>query len=219
MDAAGSNGESLGGVSEGRLIERARHGDREALVELLRRFGPDLRRELQRRIPQRWQSLLSADDVLQQTYTDALLDVTRFKPNGPESFRAWLRTLAEHNRIEAIRALRAAKRGGRARHDGQAVTDSAGRLFEHLTRAVTHSTPSRHIARADRARLLEHALRRLPPHYEHVVRQYDLEARPMQAIAAELDRSVGAAHLLRVRALERLRLLLSEHATDLQSLP
>ena len=97
------------------LVNAAIDGDGEALAELLRQNGHVVRRSLEGGIPKRWQAVLSVDDVLQQTYTDAFLDVGTFVSRGEGAFRAWLVTLAKRNLLDAVKAMKAAKRGGHRR--------------------------------------------------------------------------------------------------------
>ena len=70
---------------------------------------------------------------------------------------------------------------------------------------VTTTTPSREAVRHDAAAILEVAITRLPEDYKTAVRLYDLEGRPATEVAAEMSRSVGAVHMLRARAHDRLR--------------
>jgi RNA polymerase sigma factor (sigma-70 family) len=206
--------------AESALLARACEGDHDALAALVQAHDPAVRAAIQRRFPQRWQALLSVDDVLQETYVDALLAIRRFRPASDRAFGAWLRKLAEHNLIEVIRALETSKRDGQVRRNHAAAHgDSVDSLYSELARGVASGSPSRHLARADRDRVLNQALERLPEDYRKIVRQYDLNGRPMHAIAAEIGRSVGAVHLMRVRALARLRLVLNANLTDFQSLP
>ena len=51
-------------------------------------------------------------------------------------------------------------------------------------------------------------LERLPASYRRVVDEVDLAERPVSEVAAELNKSPGAIHMLRSRAHERLRELL-----------
>src|SRR5262245_51075510 len=92
------------------LLERARSGDRPAIIELLHVHDADLRRFLQPRMPQRWQHLVAVDDVIQQTYTDILLKPAHL-PEVP-ALPAWLRRCAVRNLIDLIRMLEAADRNG-----------------------------------------------------------------------------------------------------------
>jgi DNA-directed RNA polymerase specialized sigma24 family protein len=52
---------------------------------------------------------------MQQTYTDAILDIHQLLACTEEAFAAWLHTLARRNLFDAIRLLEAEKRGGQRR--------------------------------------------------------------------------------------------------------
>ena len=82
----------------GDYLDRAIAGDRGALAALLKRHGPSVRRSLAGQIPRRHQSLLSEDDVMQQTYADATANIRQFRSrDNEEAFAGWLRTIAQHN--------------------------------------------------------------------------------------------------------------------------
>ncbi len=185
--------------------ERASAGDAEALHQLLDQYGPRVRSEL--RVARRWQSAVDVDDVMQVTYLEAFLAIRLFQPAGPDSFLKWLRRMAENNLRDAVRELERDKRPPRERQVTlPAGEDSYVALLELCGAATT--TPSREAARHEARDLLEAALRRLPPDYEQVIRLYSLEGRPASDVASAMNRSVGAIHLLRLRAFERLRSVL-----------
>lgn len=189
------------------LLDQARAGAQEAVAELLERHGPPVRAGLRGAIPARWQSLLSEDDVMQQTYADAVLGLEGFEPRGDGAFRGWLAALARHNLLDAIKWLEADKRGGRDRRRlEQPDEQSYAALWEHL--AVTSATPSRSAARGEARGVLAAALEKLPPLYRRVIELYDLRGAPAEEVAAELNRSKGAVFMLRSRAHERLAGLL-----------
>ena len=186
-------------------LERAKRGDDQALSEMLSEATSSVRASLVGQIPSRWSSVLSEEDILQQTYTDAFVGIARFVPVGDGAFEAWLRALARNNLRDALRALEADKRGGgRAPVTGGST---AGALYDNLL-AESAASPSRSAAREESARMLEEAVERLPEHYATVVRLYDLEGRSIEELARELGRSPGAVYLLRHRAHARLRELL-----------
>jgi RNA polymerase sigma-70 factor (ECF subfamily) len=190
-------------TSDGVLLQRAHANDREAIGELLERHGPQVRRILTGSIPKRWEPVLTVDDVLQQTYTDAFLAIGRFRAEDAEAFPAWLSKLAKRNLVDALRMLRAGKRGGdRNRVLPDAHGDSVATLYELF--GATSGTPSREAAISESKTALAQAMDRLPPAYRTVIRLYDLENRPVEEVAALLDRSVGAVYMLRARAHERL---------------
>ena len=189
-------------TSEGELLTKVIAGDTAALGELLERYGPQVRGELS--IDRKWQSLLSADDVMQVTYLEAFLQISRFSPCGEGSFRAWLRRIAENNLRDAIRELQRAKRPQpQKRVTAPSGDDSFVALFDLL--AGTTSTPSRRAARREIADMLEAAIRELPDDYQTVVRRCDLESDSASEVASAMGRSTGAVYMLRARAHERLR--------------
>jgi len=190
------------------LLERAREGDEEALAELLALHVPRIRSEVQVGIPRRHQTMLSADDVVQVTCTDAFLGVAKAGAEDEPGFAAWLSRVARNNLQDAIRRLDAEKRGGKARRIDPVAPTDARTFVERLFGADT-DTPSRIAMRGESASALEHALQALPSDYRSAVRYYDLEGLPIEHVARQLGRSPGAVHLLRVRAHRRLRELLA----------
>ena len=193
-----------GSSSDSDLLRQATSGDDHALAELLQEHGPVVRRRLAGEVSRRWQSALSMDDVMQQTYADAFLDIGRFDPDGEGSFVAWLTSLAKCNLVDVLRMLEAEKRGkGRGRVQPEAGHESFVALSELLD--AGRSTPSRHVARDEACAALECAIQQLPESYRRVVQMFDIEERPMKEVAQALNRSLGAVYMVRARAHRRLR--------------
>jgi RNA polymerase sigma-70 factor (ECF subfamily) len=186
-------------------LDRARHGNQHALTTLLGRCAPSVRRAVETDLPSRHSGSLSVDDVLQQTYLDAFLDIARFRGADEETFRAWVLSIARRNLIDAVRHLDAERRGGGRRRVSLSRENSCIDLVERL---VTRTTVSRAATRREVAAALEQALATLPEPHRTIVGGYDLDGRPMQQLAQELGRSTGAAYLLRIRAHAMLRRLL-----------
>ncbi len=185
--------------SDGKRLGLGIQGDERALTELLEKHGPAIRRRLAGAIPKRWQSLLSEDDVLQQTYVDAFRDIGRFVGDKGRAFEGWLHTLAKRNMLDAIKMLEADKRGGdRRRIEPGSRDESMAALYEVL--GGTISTPSRKAARQEAGDALKKALESLPTAYRQAIELYDLEGRPIEEVAAALERSCGAIYMLRSRA-------------------
>lgn len=190
---------------ESDLIAGAKAGDRHALRELLRQKGEAVRARIAPRIGRKWRSVLSADDVMQQSYAEAIHSIHRFEDLGDGSFAGWLTRIAVCNLQDAVKALETEKRGG----DWQRVTSVPGQDSRvTLLRMLTcHGTsPEAAVSREEAGRLLDEAIARLPKVYQRVVREMDLASRPAAELADELGRSVGAVHMLRARAHDRLRL-------------
>ena len=97
--------------SDGRHdVCRAIDGDTRSLVRLLSRYGPEVRRSLCGEIPPQFRGFLSEYDVMQESYAEAFLAIGQLDPNG--SFSAWLRRIAKNNLLDAVKGLRAERRGG-----------------------------------------------------------------------------------------------------------
>jgi len=191
------------GAGSDNLVEQATHGDREALVALLQCHGPAVRASLAGRIPKRWQAVLSEDDVMQQTYANAVAKIRQFTSGSESSFAGWLETTARRNLRDALKLLQAEKRGGNQRRvQPGGPDDSIMALYEVLS--STGTSPSGCAARDEALTALRRAIQQLPEAYGHVVMLYDLEGRPVEEVAAALKRSPGAVFMLRARAHERL---------------
>ncbi len=190
-------------------IQNAVAGDAEALSELLAEFGPEVERSLS--IAREWRSMLEPADVMQVTYMEAFLEVGKYEADGSVSFRSWLQRIAENNLKDAIRGLQRRKRPQPAnRVEAPASADSTWELYAHL--GVTTTTPSRFATARERAEHLTAAIEALPEDYGMVVQLYDLQGLPMAEVAERMNRSPGAAHMLRARAHDRLRNLLLERS-------
>ena len=185
-------------------LQAAVSGDVAAMTELLHQYGPEVERTLS--IAREWRSVLEPADVMQVTYLEAFLEITRYDPQRSEPVRKWLQRIAENNLRDAIRGLQRQKRPQPANRVEVALGDGSSRLFAEL--GVTTTTPSRYATAEERSSRLNAALDALPEDYGRVVRLYDLQALPIGEVAKQMGRSSGAVHMLRARAHDRLRELL-----------
>lgn len=186
-------------------IRAAVDGDVEAMTDLLNEYGPEVERSLS--IAREWRAVLEPADVMQVTYLEAFLQITRYDTQRSEPFRAWLQRIAENNLRDAIRGLQRQKRPQPSnRLTLRAGSDSTTELYAQL--GVTSTTPSEHITQEERDHRLQAALDALPEDYGRVVRLYDIQTLPIAEVAKQLGRSSGAVHMLRARAHDRLRQLL-----------
>ncbi len=190
-------------------LEAAQKGDLDALARLLEGVGGTVRGRIRGRVPDRWQALLTEDDVMQVSYLEAILRWDQFAGNSVRMLRHWLLSIAENNLRDALRELARVKRPdayGRQNTVAQNHGSGSVALLELL--GMTHTTPSQVVAREEIEALLQRALDQLPRDYARVIRCYDLEQKSALQTAEELGRSTGAMHMLRVRAHDRLRELL-----------
>jgi RNA polymerase sigma-70 factor, ECF subfamily len=189
--------------SEKQLVASAVGGDEDALTELLRQFGPNIRAQIQATLSEKWRSVLDADDIMQVTYLEAFLRIDRFEPRGEGSFAGWLSQIAKNNMRDAIDELSRMKRPNPENRVIGSSDESAVALFEQL--GCTTTTPSRNAGRREVAQAVESAIGGLPDDYANVIRMYDIEGKSIGDVAAAMDRSEGAVYMLRARAHDRLR--------------
>jgi RNA polymerase sigma factor (sigma-70 family) len=180
------------------VLARARRGDLEALAGLLETCAPALRALLDRRLPATHRAVLAVEDVLQVTWLEAFLAIERCASTSEAGFAAWLRAIAERNLQDAVRELERDKRP-----DSRGRADAAAELLDELAAGAT--SPTHAAARSEARDRLEAALRTLPADYALVVRRHDLDGCGLDELARELGRSLGALHMLRQRAHDRLR--------------
>ncbi len=166
-----------------------------------------LRSKFHDQIPARWRTLLSLDDLLQETYTDAFLDIAGFEDRSPESFEHWLAAIGKNNLLNAVQSLEAEKRGGGRKPFSPAQQDDSYAALHELLSCSTTS-PSGRAAKGEARAALEQAIGRLPRDYQIVVRLYDIEGHPVEDVSATMRRSPGAVFMLRARAHKALRRLL-----------
>ena len=193
------------------IITAAVAGDANALRRLLQACAPRLREHFAGRIGRPFQAALSVEDVLQVTYMEACLQISRFRPTGNDAFFAWIRQIGENNLRDTIRELDADKRPDRRRQVLQAsVEDSCANFL--LSLSASGTSPTHGARRMEAKDLLEAALANIPPDYAKAVRLYDLEGRAIDEVVGAFDppRTRGAVHMLRARALEALRVLLGD---------
>jgi DNA-directed RNA polymerase specialized sigma24 family protein len=79
------------------LVVKAVAGDTESLERLLYQHFSPLAGHLGRKIPQWAQSLVSVDDIVQQTFVHVFRDIGRFQPRDDGSLAAWLKSIAMSN--------------------------------------------------------------------------------------------------------------------------
>lgn len=194
------------------LLARLRQGEQQALADLFARYRDPLRRMIDVRLDHRLSGRISPSDVLQEAYIDALKRVEHYfaKPDMP--FFLWLRWVAGQRLIEVHRQ----HLGAQIRDAGQEISLNyagvpaassaclAGRLVEHLT------SPSEAVVRAERFAMLEDALARMDELDREVLTLRHFEEMSNHDVAAVLGIQPAAASKRYVRALRRLKDILTD---------
>ncbi len=197
------------------LVNQVRAGRSLALDRLLLRMHGRLAARVERRLPADVRPVCSPEDILQETYEDAFGSVGQFVvrdgQDPGEAFFRWLAAIADHRVVDAVRHLRAAKRGGGGMTAGGAgpvgaaalASSSLAPIIELL--AIDSHTPSRDARAHELEDALRLAIRGLYPAYREALElRYLLGLSPAE-VATRLGRTEPAVHKLCGRALGALR--------------
>lgn len=189
------------------LLARLRAGDQSALAELFARHRDRLRRMVELRLDHRLAGRVSASDVLQEAYIDALKRVEHYfaKPGLP--FYGWLRLVVGQRVADVHREHLAGKRNvGRevGMYRGPAADSAclAARLLGSL------SSPSHTAQRNETFAQLEEALDQIDPLDREVLALRHFEELSNTETAGLLGIQPAAASKRYVRALARLKQVL-----------
>ena len=193
------------------LVARAAAGDRDAIVELLELYRPQLRRMVALRLDPRLRGRVDASDVIQEGYLDAMRRLDEFIRDPSVSFYVWLRFLvgqrvAEYHRRHLGRPGRDVGREvslDRGPMPGADTGALAARLLGKLT------SPSQAAIRAERKIRLQEALNRVDPLDREILVLRHYEQMSNGDTAAALGLSFKAASKRYTRALERLEEILT----------
>jgi RNA polymerase sigma-70 factor (ECF subfamily) len=199
-----------GGVPED-LLDQARGGSPEALARLFGHYRERLWRMVHLRLDRRLQGRIDPSDVLQEAYLDLSRRAGEYFTRPAIPFFLWLRMLTG----QRLLALHRQHLGAQMRDAGQeialphgpmpqAASESlAAHLLGHLT------SPSEAAIRAELRLRLQEALNRMDPVDREVLVLRHFEELSNQETAAVLGLQKAAASNRYVRALKRLRGILS----------
>jgi RNA polymerase sigma-70 factor (ECF subfamily) len=188
------------------LLERLHQGDPDALTVLFAHHRDRLRRMIDFRLDARLKGRISASDVLQEAYIEALHRLEKHPPDASLPFFVWVRSLTVQRMIDLYRRhvgaqARDAGREVRLEADGsvEASSEKMAALLGDLT------SPSQAAERAEAAARVREVLDRLDPIDREVVALRHFEELSNGEAAAVLGIQPAAASKRYVRAMDRLR--------------
>ncbi len=193
------------------LLAQAKEGDGQAVEALLARHRDAVRRMIDLRLDPAIVQRVDASDVVQ----DVLIEVSRrlrdylAKPAMP--FHLWLRHIAKDHLIDAHRKHHQAQKRGVGREQPlappgwaeQSSLDLAGQLVDQ------ELTPASAAIKQELERHLHDALAQLADDDREMILMRHFEQLPNQEVAAALDLTEAAASMRYLRALRRLRDLMT----------
>ena len=199
------NGDARSDVLVTNLLDAFRRGDVDAGNELLKRYRPwlDLLARLQ--IDTRFQGKFDSSDIVQQTMLEAVRDFPQFRGTTEAELKVWLRQILAHALGHEVRRYRGTFKRDVTREVSidQQLAESSQRLQSVL--AASGSSPSDKAIREEQEVLLADVLERLPADYREVIILRNLQGLSHEEVARHMDRKVGAARMLWVRALAKLK--------------
>ena len=190
---------------ESDLVSQAAEGDRVAIQRLLTRHHSRMVAAIECKVPADLQGVMSADDVCQEAYISVFQQIGSLRDRSGAAFAAWLRAIVDRKLVDAIRAMRAQKRGGGRQAGAGGPSAEVSSVIQLLDVVATHShTPSRDAGRRELVDGVQQALDALKDDYREVLRLHYIEGKTVADTAKQMDRSPGAVVMLCKRALERL---------------
>ncbi|MBX3395857.1 MAG: sigma-70 family RNA polymerase sigma factor [Phycisphaerae bacterium] len=170
-----------------------------------RLFAAEIERLIDQQIPRHLTTTISAADIVQDAFADAIRHSCRFRPISARATRQWLINRARYKLADAIKSKSCQRRSRDLRVDyGQ---DSNGSMVPNINLAVAPGPGPSRIAVLDEAGVAaREAISQLPQQYRIAITMRYIEERSIDEIVKELDlTSVPAARILIANGLRRLR--------------
>ena len=194
----------------GRLVDRLRAGDRQALTDLFQRHRDRLRRMVELRMDARLQGRVDASDVLQDAFLDAAAHLDWYRQGSELPPFLWLRLvvsqrLANYHRQHFGTKMRDLAQEVSLYRDPLPQASSAALASMLLGRLTS---PSNAAIRAEQVLRVQEALNALDPLDREVIalRQFEELSRAETAQVLGITEEAGAKRYL--RALRRLKAVL-----------
>jgi RNA polymerase sigma-70 factor (ECF subfamily) len=190
----------------GDLIHRARSGCPESLQALLALYRGYLRLLARSQLDQGLRQRLDPSDLVQETLLEAFRAFREFAGRTEGELVAWLRRIFVRNLADQVRHHQARRRD--MRRDERLEADlERSTAATHAALEADFAGPSTLAQERERAVMLAECLEKLPEDYREVIVLRHIDGLPFAEIAGRMGRSTGAARVLWVRALDRLRQL------------
>ncbi len=195
----------------GELLRRADAGDRQAVEALFDRRRAKLRQMVAVRMDPRLAARLDPSDVVQDALAEAHRKLPGYLRDRPMPFYPWLRRLAWQKLVDLHRRHVQSRRRGVTREEGDLMALSEQSVVQLADRLAAHQTsPSGRVLRRELRQRVRDALDKLRPGDRELLVLVYLEQLSMGEAGAVLGVSKKAAVMRHLRALDRLRGVLSE---------
>jgi RNA polymerase sigma-70 factor, ECF subfamily len=203
-----------------RVLEQAAQGDARVFGALLSRHRPRLRRMIALRLDRRLQGRIDPSDVIQEAYLEASARLAEYLRNPSMPFFLWLRFLTGQKLV----TLHRHHMGVQMRNANQQVALYHGSLPEASSVVLAaqlldnDTRPSEAAIRAEMKVRVQEALDGMDPLDREVLALRHFEQLSRAEIAQVLEVSEAAAGKRYLRALERLKQVLTRSQGGLEGL-
>jgi RNA polymerase sigma-70 factor (ECF subfamily) len=193
------------------LLQRAEQGDADAVNRLLDRHRDALRRMVQMRLDHKIQRRVDVSDVVQDVLVEANRRLSDYLRNPVMSFHLWVRQIAKDRIIDAHRRHRVSAKRSVDREQPLAVPAGTDRSTMELVAQLCDPelTPAAAATQQEMARCVERALAELSDQDCEIIIMRHYEQLTNQEIAEALTLTEPAASMRYLRAMRRLRELLT----------
>lgn len=189
-----------------RLLCDAVAGDRTALERLLILEFGYVQGHIAQQLPAWLQGLLSADDLLQDTFAQAFRAIGQFDFRSERSLRSWLCTIADNRLQDVIRQMKRKKRGGGWAKAGPRLDANPSSLLELVALLSDRGdSPSQAVARSEVIQAVQVGMSALPDDQREAMHRRFFERQDYVALGHAMGRSPEAARSLVYRAKQSLR--------------
>jgi RNA polymerase sigma-70 factor (ECF subfamily) len=198
-------------ANEEGLVLRLREGDRDVLGELFALHRERLWRMIRFRMDRRMAARIDPDDVLQEAFLAGRTRIESFLAEPQGSFFVWLRMIAMQSLIDQHRHHLGAemRNAGRDVRLDRPVEGAATSLCLAAQLAGTITSPSQAVAGLELMQQLEQAIRSMAPLDQEIIAMRHFEDLTNLESAEALGISPTAASNRYVRAIARLKEILS----------
>lgn len=193
------------------LLERAKNGEPDAVERLLDKHREPIRRMIDMRLDPAIVQRVDASDVVQEVLIEANRRLKDYLKAPSMPFHLWLRHIAKDHLIDAHRRHHQAQKRGvdreqpihRPAHADRSSLELAGQLLDR------DLTPASAAIQAEMQRRLTEAISRLDEDDREVILMRHYEILANQEVAAALGLTEAAASMRYLRAVRKLRDLLT----------
>ncbi|MBC8869579.1 MAG: sigma-70 family RNA polymerase sigma factor [Planctomycetes bacterium] len=194
-----------------KLLAGAKHGDASAVNRLLDRHRAAVHRMVRMRLDQRIQRRVDVSDVVQDVLVEANRRLQSYLQNPSMAFHLWIRQIAKDRVIDAHRRHRVSAKRSVDREQAFAPMGE-GRSSIQLGAQLrdTQVTPATAATQQEMARRIEQAITLLSEQDCEIIVMRHYEQLTNQEIAKSLNLTEPAASMRYLRAVRRLRAMLTE---------